>query len=69
MKRILVTGGAGFIGHHFIDYLLTHTDWHITSFDRLDFSGNLNRLTNIIDESNTLIKDLNDYKFEIVYLI
>ena len=52
MKRILVTGGAGFIGHHFINYLLTHTDWHITSLDRLDFSGNLNRLTNIIDESN-----------------
>ena len=52
MKRVLVTGGAGFIGHHFINYLLTHTDWHITSLDRLDFSGNLNRLTNIIDESN-----------------
>ena len=49
MKKILVTGGAGFIGHHFIAYLLKHTDWHITSLDRLDFSGNLNRLNNIID--------------------
>ena len=52
MKKILVTGGAGFIGHHFINYILSNTDWNITSIDRLDFSGNLNRLTDIIEENN-----------------
>ena len=52
MKKILITGGAGFIGHHFINYILSNTDWNITSIDRLDFSGNLNRLTDIIEESN-----------------
>lgn len=43
-KRILITGGAGFIGHHVIDYLLHHTDYHVVSLDRLDISGSLNRL-------------------------
>ena len=35
-KKILITGGAGFIAHHVIDYLLYHTDWDIVSLDRLD---------------------------------
>lgn len=47
-KTILVTGGAGFIAHHFIDYLLKHTDYNIVSLDRLDFSGNLNRLYEVV---------------------
>ena len=28
-KNVLVTGGAGFVAHHTIDYLLTNTDWNI----------------------------------------
>jgi len=43
-KRILVTGGAGFIASHFIEQILKTTDWEIISLDRLDYSGNLNRL-------------------------
>ena len=49
--RILVTGGAGFIAHHLIDELLYKTDAEIISLDRLDYSGNLNRLHNVL-ESN-----------------
>ena len=48
MKRVLITGGAGFIAHHLINYLLKNTDWDIISLDRLDYSGNLNRLENIL---------------------
>ena len=48
MKRVLITGGAGFIAHHLIKYLLDNTDWDIISLDRLDYSGNLNRLDNIL---------------------
>jgi len=44
MKRILVTGGAGFIAHHLIIKILKETDWEIVTLDRLDYSGNLNRL-------------------------
>ena len=43
-KTVLITGGAGFIAHHVIDRILNSTDWNIVSLDRLDYSGNLNRL-------------------------
>lgn len=45
--RILITGGAGFIGHHLVHHILRNTTWDITVIDRLDISGNLNRLTEI----------------------
>ena len=48
MKRVLITGGAGFIAHHLIFYILQKTNWEIVSLDRLDYSGNLNRLDNIL---------------------
>ena len=44
--KILVTGAAGFIGHHLVARLLTQ-DNEITILDRLDHSGNLNRLAEI----------------------
>ncbi len=47
-KRVLITGGAGFIGHHVISTFLEKTDWSIVSLDRLDYSGNLNRLDYVI---------------------
>ena len=47
-KKILITGGAGFIAHHLIDEILSKTDWHIITLDRLDFSGNLNRLNEVV---------------------
>lgn len=49
-KNVLVTGGAGFIAHHVIDLLLKETDWNIISLDRLDYSGNLNRLNEVVIE-------------------
>jgi dTDP-glucose 4,6-dehydratase len=50
MKRILLTGGAGFIAHHTIRHLLKETDWEIVSLDRLDYSGNLNRIADMMNE-------------------
>lgn len=47
-KKILITGGAGFIAHHVIDKILSSTDWEIITLDRLDFSGNLNRLNEVV---------------------
>lgn len=47
MKRVLITGGAGFIGHHVIEHLLKTTDWEIVSMDRLGISGNYHRLNDI----------------------
>ena len=50
MKKILITGGAGFIAHHIIAHIIKNTDWEIVTLDRLDLSGNLNRLHEILDE-------------------
>lgn len=47
-KKVLITGGAGFIGHHTIELFLKNTDWEIISLDRLDYSGNLNRLDHVV---------------------
>jgi dTDP-glucose 4,6-dehydratase len=48
MKKALITGGAGFIAHHLIGHLLKETDWEIVTLDRLDYSGNLNRLHDLM---------------------
>jgi len=47
-KNILLTGGAGFIAHHVVEYLLNNTDVNIVTLDRLDYSGNLNRLNEVV---------------------
>jgi len=35
MKKVLVTGGCGFIGTNFIDYLMENTDWKVSVLDNL----------------------------------
>ena len=43
--KLLVTGGAGFIGSNFIRYMLrAHPDYHIVNLDSLTYAGNLNNL-------------------------
>jgi len=49
-KRILITGGGGFIAHHLINQVLIRTDWEVVTLDRLDYSGNLNRLHDLLQE-------------------
>lgn len=49
--KLLITGGAGFIGSNFIRWALDeHTDWEITNIDKLTYAGNLENLKGI--ESN-----------------
>jgi len=38
--KIIVTGGCGFIGHHFIEHLIKNTDWNIIIFDKLTYASN-----------------------------
>ena len=50
MTKICITGGAGFIAHHAIETILDETDWEIVTLDRIDFSGNYNRLVDILND-------------------
>ncbi|KPV42477.1 dTDP-glucose 4,6-dehydratase [Alicyclobacillus ferrooxydans] len=51
--RILVTGGAGFIGGNFIRYMCkTHPQDMILNFDTLTYAGNLESLANVEDVPN-----------------
>ena len=43
--RLLVCGGAGFIGSAFVRRMLAkHPDWEIVCFDKLTYAGNLENL-------------------------
>ena len=48
--KVLVTGGAGFIGSNFIRHVLSErADWTITNLDRLTYAGNLENLKDVQD--------------------
>lgn len=49
MKTILVTGGAGFVGHHFVEHVLKNTDWQIIILDCLSYAGNMQRIYEVVD--------------------
>ncbi|MEV7136173.1 NAD-dependent epimerase/dehydratase family protein, partial [Arthrobacter sp. NPDC093128] len=44
MQKLLVTGGAGFIGSNFVHYVLENTEDHVTVLDKLTYAGNLESL-------------------------
>jgi dTDP-glucose 4,6-dehydratase len=39
MVKIVLTGGCGFIGHHFAEYIHKHTDWDIIILDKLTYAS------------------------------
>jgi len=45
--KILVTGGAGFIGSAFVRMAISETDLHVVNLDKLTYAGNLENLTSI----------------------
>ncbi len=47
-KRVLVTGGAGFISSHVIRHLLAKTPYEVTSLDALTYAGNVENLADVL---------------------
>jgi len=51
--KLLVTGGAGFIGSNFIHYILgKYPDYEVINFDKLTYAGNLENLKEFEDHPN-----------------
>ena len=48
MKRVLVTGGAGFISSAFVRHLLAATPYEVVSLDALTYAGNLENLADVM---------------------
>ena len=65
MKRLLITGGAGFIGSNFIRHILNkYGDYHVTNVDKLTYCGNLENLKYIAGNKNYEF-----VKFNYIYII
>jgi len=56
-KNIIITGGCGFIGHHFINHILINTDWNINIVDKLTYASfGLERLKDVNALYNPRVK-------------
>ncbi|MCA4132247.1 dTDP-glucose 4,6-dehydratase [Arthrobacter sp. M4] len=56
MQKILVTGGAGFIGSNFVHYLVANTDANVTVLDKLTYAGNPESISTLPEDRVSLVK-------------
>lgn len=56
MARLLVTGGAGFIGSNFVHHVVEHTEDHVTVLDALTYAGNRDSLAGLPEDRVTFVQ-------------
>lgn len=56
-KKVLITGGCGFIGHHVVEHFLLNTDYEISIIDKLNYASfGLDRLRSIPCDKDPRVK-------------
>ncbi|MFV8827440.1 dTDP-glucose 4,6-dehydratase [Alkalihalobacterium sp. APHAB7] len=76
-KHLLITGGAGFIGSNFIEYMLKNSDYAITNIDVLTYAGDLDntlgfqcypnyRFIQCDISNNNQLKQVFDYSYDCI---
>ena len=65
MKRLLIAGGCGFMGSHFVRSMLSKTDLKVINVDKLTYAGNLENLKGIVDSDHYCFVrgDISDQSF------
>lgn len=58
-KRVVITGGAGFIGSNYVRFARNrHPEWEIVVLDKLTYAGNLENLTDLQDDITFIHGDI-----------
>ena len=66
--KILITGGAGFIGSATVRYLINNTKNEVLNVDKLTYAGNLESLESVEEDFNYSFEkiDINNFSFSLI---
>ncbi len=62
MKTVLVTGGFGFIGANFVQYLIANTKYNVIVFDKVTYAANKDNLKDVINKVDIVFGDITNQK-------